>query len=143
MARVCHECHFFVNNPFYSIALVIGSKPGRVAFSALEYALCNANHDFVSSKMKSSLDRLRTPVGYVIGRATEEKGAMLKGSMESPLIVYDRFGPYSFLEKEETLRDLPKTANDLLADLQWVEKTGNEWRRADWASELYKWISKT
>jgi hypothetical protein len=142
MPRVCHECHTFVRNPFYSIALVIGSKPGRVAFSSLEYALCDANHEFATKNAKNSLDRLRLPTGYVVGRATEEKGAMLKGNIESPLIVYDRFGPYSFLEKEDAMLFIPTTAKDLFENLQWVEKAGKEWREAIWASELYKHMSK-
>ena len=142
MPRVCHECHIFVNNPFYSIALVIGSKPGKVAFSRLEYALCNANYDFVSKRAVNSIDRLRIPVGYIVGKAAEEKGAALKGAMESPLSVYDRFGPYSFLEREDALRDLSITAKDLLDNLVWVEKAGNDWRDATWAGELYKHMSQ-
>jgi hypothetical protein len=131
-----------VRNPFYSIALIIGAKPGRVAFSALELALCDANHEFATKNAKNSLDRLRLPTGYVVGRATEEKGAMLKGNIESPLIVYDRFGPYSFLEREDALRDLPTTSKHLLNELRWIEKVDNKWRDASWANELYRWMTQ-
>jgi hypothetical protein len=124
------------------MAFVIGAKPGRVAFSKLEYAICNASYDFVSNKMKGSLDSLRVPLGYIIGSAAEEKDAMLKGAMESPLAVYDRFGPYSFLDREDALRDISITSKDLLKNLAWVEKVGNEWRDASWAAEMYKHVSK-
>ncbi len=131
----CHECHNMVK-PFYNICMVIGSKPDKIAFSECEFDLCKSHYDFVSSQMKKSLDRLNIPVGYILSGVTEVT-ANLKKSMESPLAVYDR-GPYSFLEKTNALYLLPKTAGDLLTRLEWVEKNGNDWKKADWAYKMHE-----
>ncbi len=130
MALYCSECHYGVQNPFYSMRLVIRGN-NKLAFSEIEYAICRVDIERMPAR-----DEIGTLfLAYAIDQVT--------GSMGGPsdLLVVDfasREEKHKFIRKETALSILPKTAGKLLEKPLWVEKIGNEWKPADWAYKLYK-----
>ncbi len=138
MSRVCHECGSRVENPFYTISLIIHDTASkRMAMSNLELSLCAEEVQNIESVFVPNVEQLQTAVGYVIDQVTSEVGGRMK-SVQVTSEVYDRHGRYFFLSKATALRELPKTAADLLIKPHWTEKKDDEWQDATWADDIYE-----
>jgi hypothetical protein len=105
--------------------------------SNLELSLCAEDVRNMEAIFVSNTEQLRAAVGYVIDQVTGEVGG-LANPVQFPSEVYDRHGRYFYLNKEDAMQRLPKTAADLLRKPQWTEKKDEEWLDADWADDIYK-----
>ena len=133
MSLICHECHYGVQNPFYVMRLVLQSGK-KIALSENEYNVCRADIDFVKSYASGKIGVL--PIAFGIDKVTGIMGG------PSNLLVVDiaqREEKYTLLSKELVLRLMPKTAQDLLKNPQFVEP-GVEKKPASWAQKVYEFL---
>lgn len=139
MSRVCHECGKNVENPFYEVSAVVRGSREKLAFSSLSVSLCYKHYQVVERHLVSSVREISSDIGFVIDGVTGEFGELTR-SVQISSKVYDRHGQYSFLNKEEGLRLLPKSAQDLIRGYSaWVRKTKNgDWKRVDWAQAIFE-----
>ena len=129
----CHECHHGVQNPFYVMHLVLQSGK-KIALSENEYNVCRADIDFVKSYASGKTGA--PPIAFGIDKVTGIMGG------PSNLLVVDiaqREEKYTLLSKELVLRLMPKTANSLLKNPQFVEP-GAEKKPAGWAQKVYEFL---
>ncbi|MBU1204574.1 MAG: hypothetical protein KKE93_01575 [Nanoarchaeota archaeon] len=143
MSKVCHECGRNVENPFYSASAVLRDTANkRLAFSNLELSLCNSDFEEVRTYLHPKAEEMEADLGIAVDNVTGACGG-LTGSVQISSGVYDRHGQYQFLDRSVATQKLPKSTRDLFANPRWFEPTGNgEWKKAQWATKLYKQLSK-
>ncbi len=106
----------------------------KIALSENEYNVCRADIDFVKSYASGKIGV--PPIAFGIDKVT---GIMGGPSNELVYDIAQREEKYTLLSKELVLRLMPKTANSLLKNPQFVEP-GAEKKPAGWAQKVYEFL---
>jgi hypothetical protein len=131
MSRVCHECGYNVENPFYSASAVLRDTANkRLAFSDLEVSLCDSDVRKVKSDFHAKAEEMQADLGIAIDGVTGFSGG-LTGSIQISSGVYERHEQYQFLDGNVATQKLPKSAKDLFVNPKWLEPAGDgTWKEA-------------
>lgn len=133
---VCYETQRKVENPFHTIMAVLRNPESRmVAYSAVELPLCNEAH----ARVEGSLHRNPEDLDGIFGYAVETNSGMVSESFGFIRVCLPIQGrrDYQYLDEAVAAAYLPRSAETLKRDVNWMEHTNGRWQKAEWAAAVY------
>lgn len=137
MTLICYETEENLDNPFYMVCLLINDKErGRIARQNIEIALSrNVVKKMPIKEFPKSLEEISNPLIYTLQEAngTENQFGYVQWCWG-----WKKTGSIWHLTEKQAKDYFPRIARNIKNEFDWIEKTGNKWKKSEWAQDFYK-----
>ena len=136
MSRVCHECGYNVENPFYDVSGHFRQN-SLIAMSDMSCSLCQKEITRIECVLTKEAPE---GISFIIDGVTGEVGG-LTGTVQITSNVYKKHNVIRYLSLEDARKFLLRSVKTLLREPRWIERIEKDWREAKWASREWQKLS--